>query len=1388
MLTVKDTVADSGKVYYIQIEKSDPISTLNYLFQIFQTKTAMLCNYLTTGSSCEFVTDGSFEYYSNMSCTQNKLFRTCDWKKGTYGTADYFNSACPYIVPNTTNVVGVDVPVNAFGDQLSMQPMVPGWGPAVGAGYAGFFAHMSNVYLPLNFVTIPHLHEYVRQHLKTPLKKGVTYNVSFWVSLADRSTIAANNIGMFLSQSQPYEFNYDLLSMTAGSVPLYGGVPVVPQISQRLMPSIGTSFIADKINWVQIMGTIIGNGEEWITIGNFDNTVSLPVYTTGVPVGFTDLPDPYYYVDNVSIEAVSFDVQPATASVCTNAQISLSTDPAINVTWAINFPVNATLSCYNCNPSIATVTGNSSFYGTYSFISPAKHNSLCNLTSNNSVINVGSLGLSATANPSTILPFQSSALNLSYVGNNGTLSYSWSPVASLNNSLIQNPTASPLYTTTYNVNVNNGQGCNGTTNVTVDVFQSICDQEIAIDYTSNPGDYASNVFGSIPIVSNKNIIISGNLTIDYDIRFDNCNLIMGSGASITLNANLEITNKTHISSCKDMWDGIYIPSDFFSIKVDGNSIIEDAFNAIVSDNGGIYTIDHAIFNRNVKSIVVKNNVLPINPGEIRSSLFTSRYLMTYLNPQLNPSINAILPTIDLLPSVPLKAPYESSIANIGILSEDNLYIKIGDNLEKGTLNYFDNLGCGIYVDNSNCYIYNNKFQNMVSSTSLNACNTCPPLISTAIYAIGNYPSTGNAITIGGYFVNDVPDFKRNYFQDVYKSIDIQGYDQIDVINNKFTNKANISNWSDYGTGKFAIFVSEPPSDNEIIIDENEIQNNYDGIVVYRSGAKSNTNSTVLIRNNNLKATGQNNTCALGIAFSDISFANPGNNQEISDNTIINTDLGIYASDVSGLIISRNTVGISYKTNPPKNTTGIELESCEDVYLYENCNIYCTSPSIYTIANPIVSGIYVYDSKGVHVTSNRIENTTRALTFEMDCSNSPLGKTVVESNHFHDSYYGLYMLNDGKIGVQGDPGSINNPLRVTENKWIDNFTFKTFVNSNTTSDVNFDSKFYVRDDGMGLTTETLPTSNSQIGSMAFYNLGTSTSNGFQILPGTVETQVDNVYNCNAARTAMRTMVAYPIDSFNINNAVGSIQEKLLDSVGLFGYEVETEWQNKKYVMDKLNIYPTLQNSTDTINDFYLQNNYGNLGLLSYSQKAIKQGYYAVAATYNNWVNATSQIEQNQKFVNELILKRELGQALNSSDTVNLLDIALQCKLAGGKAVLQARDLYCAITHQFRLFDDNCLSFLGAREKHSKIVGKETLLFDLFPNPASENIFVKYKLPFEGNSFIRILDITGHEFKSYSLSKAIGNLTITTEEIPQGVYLVYLTCNDQKSKVSKLIIVE
>lgn len=1381
VMTVKTGVVTNGSSYFIEVIKSNPTSSLNYIFQIFSPYLTPCNPNFTTGSNCEFVTDGSFENYAHIPNMQNRLNYTCNWKKPNFGTSDYFNSACYYLVPGTSTV-GVDVPQNMVGIQNSMPPLV---GPFPGEGYAGFFAHIPNQVVTTSQITIPHLHEYVTQHLVKPLINGVTYNVSFYVSLADRSTIAANYIGMYLSKIAPYSQNYDLLTMSAGTSPLLGGTPVVPQVSQRLMTSIGTSFIADKQNWVQITGTIVGNGEEWITIGNFDNMVSSAIYTNDIPVGFNAIPDPYYYLDNVSIEAVSFEINPATASVCPNAQLTLSADPAINVNWGLMPGYNCTLSCNTCSSTTLTAFGNSTAVGTFLFASPAHFMSSCQLSSNPSVITVGTLGLTATASPNTVVPMQTSNINLTYIGNNGVLNYNWSPSASLNNATIQNPIATPLVTTTYTVNVNNGMGCTGTTTVTVDVFQPICDKEIEIDYFSNSGDFASQVFGNIPVIANKNIIINGNLTIDYDIRFESCNIRMGTGASINVKANIEIADKTHIYSCEEMWDGIYIPSDYYSIKIEGNSIIEDAYNAVVSDNGGYYEIDDAIFNRNIISVVVKNNSLPINPGEIRSSLFTSRYIKTYLNPQQNPTILTLLKSINQLPSFPLKSPNESLIANIGILAENNIYIKIGDFLERQSMNYFDNLGCGIYVDKSNCDIYNNKFQNIVSSPNVKTCNNCPRILFTAIYAIGDYPNAGNAIAIGGYPSPDK--YKANYFQEVYQSIDISGYDGINVIGNKFTNKLNINKWTDFGTGKFAIYVSEPPGDNSISIYNNDIQNNFDGIVVFRSGAKSNTNSSVSINSNTILTKGANSTCALGIAICDVSKSNTGTLEEIKQNNIINADLGIYSSNVSGLEITDNSVGISYKNSPAKNTFGINLESCEDVTIDGNCDIYCTTPSIHNIASPIVSGIYVYDSKGTYVTSNRIENTTRALTFEMDCSDSPLRETVVESNHFHDSHYGLYLLNNGKIGIQGDPGT-SNPLKVTENYWIGSFTHQTYVDCNNSTNENVDSKFYVWDDGLGLASQTVPKNNSSIGSLASYSFGILPTNGFQILPSSTPNDVNNTYYCGVNRMANRDAGTITTDSIDFGNASIALQEKLLDSIGLWGYEQETVWQAKKYVLDKLNNYPSLQSSTDSLHNFYSQNTSDNIGLLSASQKAIKQGFYAVAGNLNNWVSSYSQIENNQKFMNELVLKNELGQPLSSSDTVNLLDIAMQCKIAGGNAVLQARAMYCAITHQFRPFEDNCINFSGARMSTFQNQNKDAIFFELYPNPAVEEFEINYKIPNVERSEFKIFDVTGHEFKSYPIRNSFGKMSIVTSSFPQGVYLCCLYNKNVQLEYKKLVIIK
>jgi ribosomal protein S9 len=215
---------------------------------------------------------------------------------------------------------------------------------------------------------------------------------------------------------------------------------------------------------------------------------------------------------------------------------------------------------------------------------------------------------------------------------------------------------------------------------------------------------------------------------------------------------------------------------------------------------------------------------------------------------------------------------------------------------------------------------------------------------------------------------------------------------------------------------------------------------------------------------------------------------------------------------------------------------------------------------------------------------------------------------------------------------------------------------------------------------------------------------------------------------------------------------------------------------------------LQNVSDSLHDFYLQNSYDNIGLLSASQKAINQGFYAVAANLNNWVNSNNQMEINQKFMNKLVLKRELGQPLSSSDSVNLLDIALQCKIAGGNAVLQARAMYSAINHKFRLFEDNCLSFSGARLAKKSNKYNNLISLQLYPNPAHDFVELSYKMENNLNATFKIYDLTGTLLESFRLANNSGKIIVNTASLTNGLYICNIENNGVQSEFIKLVVIQ
>ena len=236
-----------------------------------------------------------FENYSYCPFFFSQVDAAVPWFNPTVATPDYMNT-CSGFWP-------VSVPNNLTGSQT----------PFSGQGYVGAFVYSSNAVI---FVAPGGYREYVEAPLLAPLVGGVTYQVSFRVSLADYSAWAISEIGAHFSAGP-------ILSGATQGVLNY--IPQVVNPSANLLTSTN--------GWMLVQGTFVAaGGEDHITLGNFRTDAN----TTAVPAAGTN--QAYYYYDDVSVvalcngftnkivpcgEAWNFDT-PLAFDVCSGDSVSVS--------------------------------------------------------------------------------------------------------------------------------------------------------------------------------------------------------------------------------------------------------------------------------------------------------------------------------------------------------------------------------------------------------------------------------------------------------------------------------------------------------------------------------------------------------------------------------------------------------------------------------------------------------------------------------------------------------------------------------------------------------------------------------------------------------------------------------------------------------------------------------------------------------------------------------------------------------------------------------------------------------------------------------------------------------------------------------------------------------
>lgn len=230
---------------------------------------------LNYGFSQNLITNASMDSKC-ISTGYGEIIKTETWTNANGGTVDLFDKTKPKNRHNPNAI-----PQNYMGYQQAT---------ASGQNYAGIIAFYDDGSNNRTDSTInaklglkdgyKKYSEYLQGELTEPLIAGKIYEVSFKVSLADKSGRAVSGLGALLTPTKINEKSNAFLTQK-------------PQfISRRI--------ISDSLNWVTLYGTYIAaGGEKFITIGCFKDE-SFQIEKTVGPME-NDSRKAYYYVADASV-------------------------------------------------------------------------------------------------------------------------------------------------------------------------------------------------------------------------------------------------------------------------------------------------------------------------------------------------------------------------------------------------------------------------------------------------------------------------------------------------------------------------------------------------------------------------------------------------------------------------------------------------------------------------------------------------------------------------------------------------------------------------------------------------------------------------------------------------------------------------------------------------------------------------------------------------------------------------------------------------------------------------------------------------------------------------------------------------------------------------------
>jgi len=180
---------------------------------------------------------------------------------------------------------------------------------------------------------------------------------------------------------------------------------------------------------------------------------------------------------------------------------------------------------------------------------------------------------------------------------------------------------------------------------------------------------------------------------------------------------------------------------------------------------------------------------------------------------------------------------------------------------------------------------------------------------------------------------------------------------------------------------------------------------------------------------------------------------------------------------------------------------------------------------------------------------------------------------------------------------------------------------------------------------------------------------------------------------------------------------------------------------------------------------------------------------IAKAINNEVAAALLPEQNQKAVNDLVMKYYLyGTDSILLNYAQIISIAAQCPYSGGPAVYQARSLAVMINDTLDFNDAAICSQTGIFKESNGEKITDDKKVQIIPNPANDLIEIIIGHELKANCVIKVFDVLGNEAISLQFDCKLKSHNISVRNLRQGIYFVSVMTDDCEIAHRKIVVVK